>query len=203
VHRIVVIGNTGSGKSTLAAALARCLELRHIELDAFMHEPNWTPARPEVFRERVERAVATERWVVDGNYGQVRDIVWPRADMVVWLDYTLPRVLLQLFRRTMRRLATREELWNGNRERWRTHFLSRESLFLWAIQTHRRRRREWPEHFRDLKHQHLSVVRLRSPGATSTWVERICVISARWSPGNEPRSRASFLPQPAHDEQGR
>ena len=32
---------------------------------------------------------AGERWVIEGNFGQVRDLVWSRADNVVWLD--LPR----------------------------------------------------------------------------------------------------------------
>jgi adenylate kinase family enzyme len=173
-RRIVVIGNTGSGKSTLAATLARCLRLEHIELDAFMHEPGWTEAAPEVFRERVARAVRADRWVADGNYGQVRDLIWPRAELLVWLDYALPRVLLQLFRRTMRRLLTRQELWNGNRERWRAHFLSRESLFLWAVQTHHRRRRQWPARLREPEHRHLAVVRLENPGATARWLAAVC-----------------------------
>ena len=173
-RRIAVIGNTGSGKSTVAATLAHCLGLEHIELDAFMHEPGWTEAAPEVFRERVARAVRADRWVADGNYGQARDLIWPRAELVVWLDYTLPRVLLQLFRRTMRRLIRREELWNGNRERWRTHFLSGESLFLWAVRVHHRRRREWPARFREPAYRHLAVVRLADPAATARWLAAVC-----------------------------
>ena len=36
------------------------------------------------------RALTETAWVSDGNYGQVRDIVWRRATALVWLDYAWP-----------------------------------------------------------------------------------------------------------------
>jgi hypothetical protein len=42
-------------------------------------------AELDVFRGRVASVVATERWVIDGNYSKVRDLVWGRAEDVVWL----------------------------------------------------------------------------------------------------------------------
>jgi adenylate kinase family enzyme len=88
--RISVVGTTGSGKTTLARQIARHFQIPHIELDTLHWEPNWTPAAPEMFRQRVREAVAGNRWVVDGNYGGVgvRDIVWSQADTVVFLDYS-------------------------------------------------------------------------------------------------------------------
>jgi adenylate kinase family enzyme len=172
--RLAVIGNTAAGKSTLARSLARCLGLDHVELDAFQHEADWTPADPATFQARVARAIAGDRWVVDGNYALARELVWPRAETLVWLDYSLPRVLLQLFRRTIRRLLTREELWNGNRERWRTHFLSRESLFLWAVRVHARRRREFRARLGQADCAQLTIVRLRTPRQTATWLAALC-----------------------------
>ena len=170
-QRIVVVGTTGSGKTTLARQLAQGLGLPHIELDALHWEPDWVEAPDEVMRQRVVEALQVDQWVVDGNYHTVRDIVWSQANLVVWLDYRLPVLLWRLWWRTIIRQITRKELWNGNRERFRANFLSRESILLWQLQTYRRRRREYPQMFALSEYSHLRVVRLRSPGETHRWLE--------------------------------
>lgn len=163
-RRIVVVGTTGSGKTTLAKTLAAALGIRRVELDGLYHGPNWTPAEPDVFRERIASATDGDGWVADGNYrAYTNDILWERADTLIWLDYPIALVLARLFRRIMRRGLRQEELWNGNRERLSTHFFSRESLFLWALRTHWRHRREWPAVLAEPRFSHLRVVRARSP----------------------------------------
>jgi adenylate kinase family enzyme len=161
-HRIVVVGTTGSGKTTLAGELAQQLEVQHVELDALHWEPNWAEAPIEIFRERVAHAVSGEAWVTDGNYSAVRDIVWSHADTIVWLDYSLPTILYRLTRRTFRRVFTREELWSGNKERMWVQFLSHDSIFLWALKTYRRRRREYPKLLSAPGYTHLHLVHLYS-----------------------------------------
>ncbi len=169
-RRIAVVGTTGSGKTTLARQLSRRLAIPHVELDALHWGPNWTPFPIEVLRERTARALGGENWVVDGNYSKVRDIVWGRADTVVWLDYTLPVILGRLAWRTLRRIFTREELWGGNRERAFDQFLTRDSIILWALRTYRRRRREFPALLNQSEYAHLAVVRLRSQWAVRDWL---------------------------------
>jgi adenylate kinase family enzyme len=116
-RRIAIIGNTSSGKSTLAADLAERLDVPHIELDALYWEPNWVGAEREVFRARVDAATAAEAWTSSGNYlSGVQDIVWGRADTVVWLDYPLRVLVPRLWQRTYRRWRERELLWGTNRE---------------------------------------------------------------------------------------
>lgn len=168
-QRVVVVGTTGSGKTTLARQLAERLAFPHVELDALNWNPDWQEAPTPIFRERVSRALEGERWVVDGNYNKARDIVWSRAETIVWLDYPLPVILRRLLVRTARRIATREELWNGNRERLATQF-TKDSLFVWALKTYRRRRREYPTFFQQPEYAHLRVVHLRSPKETVRWL---------------------------------
>lgn len=170
LRRIVVVGTTGSGKTTLARTLAQRLNAPHVELDALHWEPDWQPASPATFRERTAQALAGEDWIVDGNYSRVRDITWDRADTLVWLDYALPLILARLTRRTILRLATRVELWNGNRERLRATLLTRDSILVWALTTYRRHKRDYARLLAQPEYAHLTVVRLCSPRATRRWL---------------------------------
>ena len=167
--RIAVVGTTGAGKSTLARDLAGRLGAPCVELDALYWGPDWTPASDAAFRARTAEAVAGDAWVVAGNYGQVRDLVWPRADRLVWLDYSIRTVFPRLVRRTLRRTRRREALWAGNRERFWAQF-AWNGLFIWALRTHWRRRREYPALLRRPQHAHLRLTRLRSPAATARWL---------------------------------
>lgn len=172
-QRIVVVGVTGSGKTTLASQLAEARRLAHIELDALHWEPNWTAATTKVFRERLMQALSGDAWVVDGNYSKVRDMLWQRADTIIWLDYALPLILWRLWRRTLWRILKRRELWNGNYETWRGTFFSRDSLFIWALQTHKRYRREYAELLANPAQAHLAAVHLCSPRATQRWLANL------------------------------
>ncbi len=170
MQRVSVIGTTGTGKSTFAKELARRLECPHIELDALHWEPGWVEVPEEMMRGRVEAACSGETWVVDGNYGCVRDLVWARADTVVWLDFGLPVVLWRSVRRTVRRVFRGEPCCNGNRETLRKA-LSSDSIVLWALTTHGARRRKYPVLLRDFGEKGGRVVRLRTPKETSRWLE--------------------------------
>ena len=161
-QRISVVGTIGSGKTTFARKTSQLLDAPHVELDALHWELNWIEAPNELFRERVKQSLQGDSWVADGNYHQVRDIVWSRADTVVWLDYPFRTIIARLARRTLRRIFTHEQLWNGNQEHIRGLF-TRDSVFLWAIRTYRRRRTQYPVLLDKPENSHLTIVRLRSP----------------------------------------
>lgn len=184
MKRIVVVGSTGSGKTTLAATLASRLDLRHIELDALHWDAGWTPAPKDTFRARTSAALAvSDRWVVDGNYSAVRDLVWDRADTLVWLDYRLPLLFWRLARRTLVRVYRKEELWNGNREDLRTHLFSRDSLFLWLVTSYGPRRREFPKVLARPELGHLEVYRFRSPRKAEEWLQQ-CTAASSYPTGH-------------------
>ncbi|MGE5462306.1 MAG: adenylate kinase [Syntrophothermus sp.] len=173
--RVVVVGVTSSGKSTLAERISRYFDMDFVELDALYWEPNWQGAPPEIFRERVERAVRDEKWIVAGNYHVVRDLIWPRAEAVIWLDYPFWTVFWQLTRRTFRRWWKKELLWGTNIEPLYVHFKlwSQESLFHWLIKTYWRRKREIPALFSRPEHQHLQLIRFGHPKETEKWLAEL------------------------------
>jgi len=114
------------------------------ELDALHHGPSWTEATPEELRAKVEPIVATDAWVIDGAYrAKIGDLVLESADLVVWLDLPVRVWLPRLLRRTVRRIVTREELWNGNREELRYALDPRYSVVVYAVRGYRERRRRY------------------------------------------------------------
>lgn len=173
MHRIAIVGTTGSGKSTLAERLAARLGGDFVDLDALNWGPGWTPAPVDVLRQRAGAALVGERWAAAGNYSRVRDIVWGRADTLIWLDYPLPVIYARLFRRTLRRTLRRERLWNDNRETLRAQFASRESLFYYAATTHRRRRVEFAAELARPEYAHLQVFRFRHPRELEGWLSEL------------------------------
>ena len=170
--RISVIGTTGSGKTTVARRTAEALGVPHIELDTLHWGPDWEEAPLETFRERVSDAIQGDGWVVDGNYGKVRDIVWGRADTVLWLDYPFLGTFLRLLWRTLRRIALRKRLWNDNREDL-TAIFGKDSILLWAITSHPRNSKEYPQLMDDPEYAHIRFLRHRSRRETEEWLRSL------------------------------
>jgi adenylate kinase family enzyme len=161
--RVLVVGTCGAGKSALAAQLARQIDAPHIELDAFKHGPNWTERSVEEMRERTAAAVeGRDRWVVDGNYAEVRDLLWPHATRLVWLDYPKHVVMWRVISRSVKRVVTRRELWNGNVSDWR-RWGDPEHPIRWAWDSYAANREQYERVTRLPEWAHLDVVRLRQP----------------------------------------
>jgi hypothetical protein len=83
----------------------------YLELDALHHGPGWVP-RP-TFAANVDAQTRALRWVIDGNYSAVRDLLWSRADTIVWLDLPLWIAGTRVVRRSFARWLFRVELWGG------------------------------------------------------------------------------------------
>ena len=173
MRRIVVLGTSGSGKTTLAGALARRLGVAHIEMDAIHWKPNWTSSTTQEMLPIVDAKTSAPGWVLDGNYRALRELVWSRADTIIWLDYSMRVVFTRVFIRTMRRCFRREQLWAGNRESLMLQFCNRESILLWVINTWRIRRRDYPAELRGEVAKGKRVLRFRSPEDTNAWLARV------------------------------
>lgn len=123
--RVVVVGTSGAGKSTFSAALAARLGCTHVELDRLYWGPGWQAVPHERFEHAVEQATTAPRWVADGNYSAVRELLWGRATHVVWLNFGRWTVFSRVLRRTLARGLLRTRLSHGNRESMRMAFCSR------------------------------------------------------------------------------
>jgi adenylate kinase family enzyme len=177
VRRISVVGVSGSGKSRLARELAGILDVPYIELDAIVHQADWVPLPDAEFRATAETATAADGWVVDGNYGAVRTLVWDRADTVVWFDLPRRTVMRRIILRTIRRIVTRAELWNGNRERWRNFFSldPEQSVIAWSWTSYADKRQRYRAAAVDPAFEYLTFIRI----ANRADVRRLLADAAR------------------------
>lgn len=173
-RRVSVVGSTGTGKTTFGRELARILGVPFVELDALAWGPGWTMVPAERFQALVAEAVSGEAWVVDGNYGGrgARELVWAKADTIIWLDFGLRVIFPRLWRRTIARIRDQAELWpgTGNRETIRAAFFTRESLFWWALKTHRSRRRNYLRSLALPGYADRAVLRFTDPLDADRWI---------------------------------
>lgn len=176
MRRVSVVGVPGSGKSTFGHQLAARLGAPHVELDSIFHQPGWTPLPVDEFRARVEAVTAGDAWVIDGNYRTaISDLVWQRADTVIWLDLPRSIVMPRIVRRTWRRAIRRERLWNGNREPLRNLYRldPEKSIIRWAWVKHPEYRQRYGRAMVDPAFEHLRFVRLRSPREVEAFLAEV------------------------------
>ncbi|WP_144796426.1 AAA family ATPase [Microbacterium paludicola] len=172
-QRVLIAGVTGSGKTTLARRLATKWDLTHHEIDALHHGPNWTP-RPQ-FLDDVRAFASTERWVTEWQYTSkgTDEIVTPRAQLAIWLDYPWHVVRGRLVRRTLQRSILRTKMFNDNVEKPLWELLRtrdpEENILVWQSRT----RNNWSTRMPAMQERfpHLTIVRLPHPRATERWLQ--------------------------------
>lgn len=181
--RVLVAGVTGSGKTTLSRRLAALWDLRHVEIDGLFHGPDWTP-RAE-FLDDVRAFAAEERWVTEWQYTSkgTDEIMTPRAQLALWLDYPYRVVRSRLLRRTLSRSILRTRMWNGNVEKpiWRMLGATpEESILAWQTAT----LHKWSERFPEVEARfpHLTIVRLTHPRETERWLRAQAEVGVSTAP---------------------
>ncbi len=186
--RVVVVGTSCSGKTTFARRLASILGAQCFELDSLYWGPEWMP-RPD-FEQEVLAAARQPRWVIDGNYSRVRDVIWRRCSAIVWLDYSFARVFSRAVRRTVRRVVTGEHLHGGNRETIGDAVFDVEAPLWLVMRTHAKRRREFLELFRRPEYRHATVIQLDAPTAAQIFLAEASAHAARESVARPSRAGA-------------
>ncbi|MDA8793127.1 hypothetical protein N9N67_07770 [Bacteriovoracaceae bacterium] len=143
MKRVVIVGTSGSGKTTLGRQISHIFNIPHRDIDSFNWQENWQALEKSQLRDVLNQFTDQEEWIIDGNYGSVKDITWKKATHIIWLDYKLPFVLKRFFIRSFKRSYTKEILWNNNRETLKNSIWGKESLFLWIFKTHHKLKKEY------------------------------------------------------------
>ena len=186
-ERIAIIGPSGSGKTTLGRWLERELGLPFTDLDDLHWQPGWREAPLPAFRCAVDDVTRRPRWVLAGNYAPARDLIWPRADAIVWLDLPLATVLRRSALRALRHWWTRERICNGNRQTLAQIIIGRDALLPYTLHTFHARRREWPQLLTaQSAASGVAIYRLLSPRDIDAWQRALATTAQA---GNTPVDR--------------
>src|ERR1700678_4276806 len=142
MERILVSGSTGAGKSTLARAIARRRAIPFHEMDTLAFAgPGWQ--ENENLAEDVSRISSGPCWIFDSlGYPPVRDMLWSRADTIVWLDYSRGVVMRRVLRRSAARTLLRRRIFGGNVETLASLFSSDHPAWWAWTQFHRAQGRD-------------------------------------------------------------
>ena len=175
MKKINVIGTTGSGKSTFSKALANRIDCPYIQMDQLFWKPNWVEPSDDEFIPKVKSAVSGASWVLDGNYSRTNDIKWENADTIIWVDFSYFRTLFQLFKRTVMRIVSRQELWEntGNKESLGKSFMSKKSIFVWFFKNYKNNKSRYSELMNSPRVKHVQFIRLRSPKEVEQFIDAI------------------------------
>ncbi|KAF0811382.1 hypothetical protein IGB42_04148 [Andreprevotia sp. IGB-42] len=171
--RFVVVGTSGSGKSIFAAALARAADCPCIELDQLYWGPGWTAVPQEHFERSVLVATSGGRWVADGNYSAVRDVLWARATHIIWLNHGRRTVFSRILWRTISQGLMRKRLPHGNRESLRMAFFSSASVLRWSFTTFASNRIKFSALRQAPAFAHLQWIEITHPNQAADAIRRL------------------------------
>src|SRR5215510_4354000 len=189
-RRINVVGASGSGKSTFAREVAEVLNLPCYEMDQLFWKSGWQESSDDELFQKVFEVTSRSRWVLDGNYTRTIPVKWKKVQAVIWLDPSLLRTVLQVIKRTIHRSLTQEEIWRGtgNRESLKKTFLSKDSIILWAITSHRNSRKNYGSTIASPSYSHIPFIRLNSRRQVVSFLEGLRQV-VQQSHAPEPTSR--------------
>lgn len=123
-ERILVIGPCGAGKSTFSKKLYKILKLPLIHLDTYYHKPNWEEPQKEDWEKIVRRLANQKEWIMDGNFSDSFNLRIPRANTIIYLDYSSIKCCLRVLKRNITYYGrTRSDMATGCRESFDLSFL--------------------------------------------------------------------------------
>lgn len=160
--RLNVVGTSGSGKSTFSKRIAEQFNIPYVELDALHWKANWAESTNEELFSKLEEALLSDEWILDGNYTRTQSIKWKRAEIVVYLDLPFHIVLYRVIRRSFIRGLKGTKLWAGNTETLWKHLFTSDSMILWTIKTFLPKRWKYQIYSKDPQYSHIKFVRLQS-----------------------------------------
>lgn len=129
MHRIAIIGSPGAGKTTFSKRLATKLGLPLYHLDFYYWDNKNNYAEDKLaWRKKVTELANQPSWIIDGNYKSTYDVRFPKADTIIYLDYSRN---LTLRRAIQRRIRLHGKVRDDMPSNWTEKFTFELLKFIW------------------------------------------------------------------------
>lgn len=165
MERIVIIGCPGSGKSTLARALGEKLDITVVHLDRLWWKKGWENVSMEEFDARLDKALALDSWIIDGNYDRTMNKRMEKCDTILYLDYSRWICLLGFAQRVLFNRKGRKDLPEGCPEKLEWDFIR----FIWNFNKNNRVQ----NYTRIAKYKHAKAVVLKNRKEARNFLESV------------------------------
>ena len=141
-RRIIITGTSCTGKTTLGRELSKKFEIPQIDLDDLHFLPSWEVKDSSDFVADVNSAIDQhDEWIVSGSFQtKMKDTVWQKAAVIIWLDLPLHIILWRYFKRTYRRVVLKEKCCGENYETL-SHVLFEDNMLLHILKTYWNRKK--------------------------------------------------------------
>lgn len=168
MERIVVIGPPGAGKTDFAKELGSLLHIEPvIHLDEYFWERGWKKKTDLERDATVSDSIAGDQWIIEGNFQSTVGKLFSRADLVIWLNLSVPVCLYRVIRRHIDSSTKNEKL--GPDSSWRDKLTLRiiNSILVYKFTDANQIR--WELH----KKPALHCIELKNPQEVASFLEKI------------------------------
>lgn len=97
--KIILIGCPGSGKSYLSKKISAKLDIPVYHLDNLFWYGNWQHITTEQLKEKVDKIIENEKWIIDGNYSKTLKDRIDKADFIFFMNLSSKTCLKGYFNR--------------------------------------------------------------------------------------------------------
>lgn len=161
----MVIGPCGAGKSTASHKIAAALSLPLHHLDKLHWSDGWVEGSKDELHRALAPIVASDSWLIDGNYGSTMEMRLTRADTIVYLDYSIALCLWRAAKRVWQyRGRSRPDMAKGCPERFDLEFFR----YIASWNSHARPRTE-----NLITGSGVRILRFKNPRQLDQWLSKL------------------------------